>query len=138
MPHNPDRLDVVRRADALAERVHRLAERHRRRLSQSSPGLRNQLRRATTSITLDLREACGHHPPWKAAALLDVSIGSCTEAERLLRLCQRLHALDESVEAVIGDVRQVRMMTYGFRKRVLRGPASEDRPHTRISSLRTV
>lgn len=122
MPHNPNRLDVVRRADALMECVHRLAMIHRRRLGELSPGLRNQLLRATTSISLNLGEACGYHPSKRAAALLDVSIGSCNEVERLLRLCERLAAVDDSVTTLIDDVCTVRKMLYGFRKRVLHPP----------------
>ena len=110
-------------------RVHQLAERYRRKLSALSPGLRNQLLRSATSIGLNLAEAGGYHPPSKTAALLDVAIGSCNEVERVLRLCQRLKALDESTDQLIEDICRVRRMTYGLRRRVLAPttPPSEER-----------
>ncbi|MCA0374456.1 MAG: four helix bundle protein [Gemmatimonadetes bacterium] len=124
MPHNPSRLQVVIRADALVVRVHQLAERHRRRIGAVSPGLRSQLLRAATSISLNLGEACGYTSPDKSAALLDVAIGSCNEVERVLRLCRRLEVLDDSVDTLLDELREIRMMTYGFRKRLLSFPHS--------------
>jgi four helix bundle protein len=124
MPHNPARLEVVARADAVVVRVHQLAARHRRRLGDLSPGLRNQLLRAVTSISLNLSEACGYRTPASAAALLDVAIGSCNEVERLLILSLRLDALDPSAEAIIEEIITVRKMIYGFRKRVLLNPSA--------------
>jgi four helix bundle protein len=119
MPHNPARLEVITRADAMVIEVHQLSVRSKRRLADLSPGLRNQLLRAATSISLNLSEACGYHTPRKTVALLDVAIGSCNEVERLLRLCQQLQAFDRSIDPLIARVVTVRKMTFGFRKRIL-------------------
>jgi four helix bundle protein len=119
MPHNPARLEVITRADAVVVDVHRLADRSKRRLSDLSPGIRNQLLRAATSISLNLSEACGYHTAAKTSALLDVAIGSCNEVERLLLLCQTLNAFDQSIDQLIAEIITVRKMTFGFRKRVL-------------------
>lgn len=119
MPHNPAKLEVIARADAVVVEVHQLAERGKRTLSDLSPGIRNQLLRAATSISLNLSEACGYHAPTKSAALLDVAIGSCNEVERLLILLQKLKAFDQSIDGLAQDVARVRRMTYGLRKHIL-------------------
>lgn len=124
MPHNPDRLLVTQRADVLVVDVHHLVKVHGRQLANSSPGLRNQLLRAAVSVSANLSEACGYHEPRKAAALIDVAIGSCNEVERMLKLLHRLELLDPSAVTLITDVQQVRALAYGFRKRVLRTPPS--------------
>jgi len=53
-----------------------------------------------------------------------VAIGSCNEVERVLRLCRRLEVLDDSVDTLLDELREIRMMTYGFRKRLLSFPHS--------------
>ncbi len=125
MPHNPDRLLVTQKADVLVVDVHRLAKVYHRQFLDSSPGLRNQLLRAAVSISANLSEACGYHEPRKAAALIDVAIGSCNEVERMLKLMRRLELLDVRADHLIEDVQQVRALSYGFRKRVLLGPKND-------------
>jgi four helix bundle protein len=122
MPHNPDRLLVTQRADALVVDVHRLVKAHGRDLANASPGLRNQLLRAAVSVSANLSEACGYHEPRKAAALIDIAIGSCNEVERMLKLLYRLELLDPTATELISQVQQVRALAYGFRRRVLSTP----------------
>jgi four helix bundle protein len=122
MPHNPDRLLVTQRADALVVDVHHMVKAHGRELANASPGLRNQLLRAAVSVSANLSEACGYYEPRKAAVLIDVAIGSCNEVERMLKLMHRLELLDPAAVSLISDVQQVRAPAYGFRKRILRPP----------------
>jgi four helix bundle protein len=119
MAHNPNRLHVVKRAEVLVTDIHAFARRHRRRLGELSPGLRNQLLRSCVSISLNLVEACGYHSAGKAAALLDVSIGSCNEVERVLSLCRLLGLEDERTAVILHEVGVVRAMLYGFRRRIM-------------------
>jgi four helix bundle protein len=121
MPHNPNKLLVVGRADALAIAVHAYATRHSRRLAELSPGLRNQLLRSAVSISLNLSEACGYHTTTRAVSLLDVAIGSCNEVERVLTLCIRLGITDHHSSTLLEDIGTVRAMTYGFRRRLQQG-----------------
>ena len=118
MPHNPNRLLVVARAEALTVAVHRYAARHSRRLGDLSPGIRNQLLRAAVSISLNLGEACGYHTAARAASFLEIAIGSCNETERILRLCIRLGLSDPECDALLDDIGAVRALTYGFRRRL--------------------
>lgn len=129
MPHNPKRLLVVQRADTLVIELHRLASRRARQLAETSPGIRNQLLRAAVSVSANLGEACGYHTPSKAAALVDVAIGSLNEVERMLSLLERLAVVDSSAEPLITEVQEVRALAYGFRRRILGTPkpSNEDR-----------
>ena len=127
MVHNPNRLLVVERADALVE-VHAFAERQARRLGTVSPGLRSQMLRASVSVSLNICEACGYHTASRAVALLEVAIGSCNELERVLRLCARLGVRDDRLEQIIANVGIVRAMTYGFRKRLQNHPTPTPPP----------
>jgi four helix bundle protein len=117
MPHNPQRLLVVQKADVLVVEVHLLAKRHHHRLGTLSPGIRNQLLRAAVSVSANLGESCGPHSPAKAVVFIDVAIGSLNEVERLLRLLQRL-GVREVTDPLIDSVIEVRKLAYGFRKRV--------------------
>lgn len=127
MPHNPQRLLVVQRADTLVVAVHAYASHHKARFRDLSPGLRNQLLRAVTSISLNLSEACGYHTSARTIALLDVAIGSCNEVERVLRLCTKLGIADTRSDLLVNDVVTVRRMTYGLRKRILQDERRESR-----------
>lgn len=120
MPHNPNRLEVVQRADSLVVMVHAFAGRQRRLLSDLSPGLRNQLVRAATSVSLNIAEACGYHPVGRALSMLDIAIGSCNEVERIMRLCDKLSIRDPDIPHILGHVASVRAMTYGFRRKIAR------------------
>jgi four helix bundle protein len=128
MPHNPQRLLVVQRAESLVVAIHAYASRHRRALGDLSPGLRNQLVRAATSIALNLGEACGYGSSAKTATLLEVAIGSCNEVERIIRLCTRLGVHDNTTETIIAETCGVRAMTCGFRRRVCGLPPAPTRP----------
>jgi len=119
MVHNPKRLMVVAKADELVVSVHAFAMTHAKQMSALSPGLRNQLLRASVSISLNLAEACGYHSTAKAVALLEVAIGSCNEAERVLALCQRLGiGSAHTVTDLQNQIASVRALTYGFRRRL--------------------
>jgi four helix bundle protein len=123
MPHNPQRLLVVQRADRLVIALHRLASKRARQLSETSPGLRNQLLRAAVSVSANLAEACGHHTPAKAATLVEVAIGSLNEVERMLTLLQQLDVLDDDSAGLIKEAQDVRALAYGFRRRILANPS---------------
>ena len=109
----------MQRAESLVVAVHAYVSRHRRRLGDLSPGLRNQLVRASASIALNLGEACGYGSPAKAATLLEVAIGSCNEVDRIIRWCARLSIHDKTTDEMLVEIARVRAMTYGFRRRVL-------------------
>lgn len=121
MPHNPARLKVVARAFGLGLAVHRMADRCAREISRVSPGMRSQMLRAVDSIALNITEATAHEAPTRVAAQLMIAIGSCNELEIQLKLGDALGVLGTASRPLITEVQEVRMMLYGFRKRILAG-----------------
>lgn len=59
MPNNPNNLVVLARARAFAVDLHRAVERRERLIGRTSPGLRNQMLRASLSIALNVGEGAG-------------------------------------------------------------------------------
>lgn len=131
MTHNPNTLQVVKRAFALSVDVHRMADRCQEQIARLSPGMRNQLLRAVNSIALNLAEGAGHESPAKTASFCSIAIGSCNEVELQLRLARALDAMPADCELLIDEVVEIRRMTYGFKKHVLgpreQPPSSPDR-----------
>ena len=130
MPHNPNTLQVVRRAFALSVDVHRMADHCQEQMARVSPGMRNQLLRAVNSIALNLAEGSAHESPGRTASFCTIAIGSCNEVELQLRLARALNAIPDDYELLLDEVIEIRRMTYGFRKHVLshrEPPSSPDR-----------
>jgi four helix bundle protein len=119
MTHNPNTLQVVKRAFALSVDAHRMADRCQDAMARLSPGMRNQLLRAVNSIALNLAEGAGHESPARTASFCTTAIGSCNEVELQLRLARALDAIPSDYEALIDEVVEIRRMTFGFRKHVL-------------------
>lgn len=123
MAHNPQKLEVVRRAFALAVTVHRLADEYMVAMARVSPGMRAQLLRAVDSIALNLTEGAGYESPSKTASFCTTAIGSCNEVELQLRLASALEVLPSTMHHIVDEVVEVRRLIYGFRKYVLSHPS---------------
>jgi four helix bundle protein len=122
MAHNPQKLEVVRRAFALAVTVHRLVDEFTVAMARVSPGMRAQLLRAVDSIALNLTEGAGYESPTKTASFCTTAIGSCNEVELQLRLASALEVIPSNKKYILDEVIEVRRLIFGFRKYVLSHP----------------
>ncbi len=59
-------------------------------------GLTSQLRRASTSIPVNIAEGCGRGSNADFARFLQISMGSASETEYLILLCQELGYISDS------------------------------------------
>ena len=90
MPNNPNNLMVLTRARAFAVDLHRAVERRERLLGRASPGLRNQMLRASMSIPLNIAEGAGKDTRAEFAQFVGHAIGSANEVEQQMLLAQAL------------------------------------------------
>ena len=118
MANNPNQLVVLARARTFAVDVHRTVERREREIGRASPGLRNQVLRASMSIPLNIAEGAGKDTRAEFARYLGHAIGSANEVEQQLLLAQALRVFDNALDPLIAECREIRMMPYGLRKRL--------------------
>ena len=119
---NPQNLDVLARANALVLSLHRSP------LSKSgkrAPGLSAQLLRSVSSIPWNIAEGAAHDDPGFVRHLT-IAIASANEAEQQLRLAHALELLGADGDWHLTEIVEIRQMTIGLRKSVLRqGPRGE-------------
>jgi len=118
MPNNPKNLVVLTRARAFAVDLHRAVERRERLIGRASPGLRNQMLRASMSIPLNIAEGAGKDTRAEFAHFLGHAIGSANEVEQQMLLAQALTLFDDEINPLHDECREVRMMLFGLRKRL--------------------
>ena len=83
-------------------------------------GLRSQLRRASSSIGANIAEGAGQEGAPQFARYLQIAIGSTSEVESHLDLAGRVHLIGPTrVVTLRREVRELRRMLAGLRKRVL-------------------
>ena len=63
--------------------------------SEEKYGLTSQIRRAATSIALNIAEGCGRRTEKEFANFLNISFGSCCEVEYAILLCKDLNFITE-------------------------------------------
>jgi four helix bundle protein len=111
------RLEIWRRAHALAIAVHEAARRLR---GNHFTALRSQLTRAADSVAATIVEGCGASTARDFARFLDMSIKSASETEyHLLSARDRGALVDARRRKLSSEVVAIRRMTYVYRKRVL-------------------
>src|SRR6476661_974391 len=107
-------LKVWQRADSLALAINQALKGRR---TPGAAGLRNQLESAAAAIAANISEGAGHRTSAQCARHLDIAIGSANEVQNHLHYASRIGLLPEQVSLqLIAEVREVRMMTVGFRK----------------------
>ena len=112
------RLEIWRRAHALAIAIHRSARRFR---GNEFAGLRSQLTRAADSIGANIVEGCAAESNREFARYLAISIKSASETEHhLLNARDRGVLLADEWRAYSSEVVIIRKQTYNYRKGVLR------------------
>ena len=118
MANNPNNLVVLTRARAFAIDLHRAVERRERLIGRGSPGLRNQMLRASMSIPLNIAEGAGKDSRAEFANFVGHAIGSANEVEQQILLAQALALFDSGIDPLLDECREIRMMLYGLRKRL--------------------
>ncbi|HEY9226589.1 MAG TPA: four helix bundle protein [Gemmatimonadaceae bacterium] len=111
------RLEIWRRAHALAMRIHRIARGFRGREFAS---LRAQLTRAADSIAANIVEGCAAESNPEFARFLSISIKSTAETEYHLLSARDQDALDdEKWLPLSNEAVEIRRMTYAYRRSLL-------------------
>jgi len=94
------------------------------KLSQSFPkeetyGLTSQLRRASTSIPTNIAEGCVKNTNPEYSRFLYISLGSASEVEYLLMLCNDLHMIDENnYKTLSEEIQEIKKMLTCLIKKV--------------------
>ena len=89
-------------------------------------GLTGQLRRAATSIPINIAEGCGRDGDVDFARFLQIAAGSASEVEYELLLAHDLGYLaDEVYTDLDAQTRRAKQMLYRFIEHLRRGPSPE-------------
>jgi len=114
------RLQVWRKAHALALNVHRVATCIR---GADNASLRNQLLRAAMSIPTNIVEGTGQRSGKEFGRFLDIAIKSTSELEYHLIIADAIDAISlNDFESLSAQAIEVRKMLYGLRVRVVSSP----------------
>lgn len=73
-------------------------------------GLTSQLRRAVSSIPINIAEGCGRGSNADFARFLQMSMGSASEVEYLLFLSEELGYLNSDTKSLTTDVQEIKKM----------------------------
>ena len=110
------RLLVWQRAHAFALEVRKTAD----KFPPGFSNVRNQIIRASESISFNIVEGCGAATRLEFARFIDISIKSTNEVQYQLELARDNHILHaETWEELTREVIEIRMMLHGFRKKLL-------------------
>jgi four helix bundle protein len=112
-----EQLDIWRRAMDYAVRVYEFTA---QLPADERYNLVSQLRRAVTSVPLNIAEGCGCATNAEFSRFLSYAYRSLKELATCLELCRRLHSsLDEAtVVALIDEANQISRMTRGLMQRL--------------------
>lgn len=122
---NPSNLHIWHRSLALAVQVDTIAG----LLSgERMPGVRNQIRRASSSIPANIAEGVGSDSPLQCARFLSIAIGSAFELESHLTLIKRLAPHTEFVAETIDETQQIRRMMYAYRRKQMQRAEQQTPP----------
>jgi four helix bundle protein len=110
------RLQVWRKAHALALNVHRVATRIR---GADNAALRSQILRAAMSVPTNIVEGTGQKSGKEFGRFLDIALKSTSELEYHLIIARDIGAISlNDFESLSAQAIEVRKMLYGLRTRV--------------------
>ena len=111
---NVENLKVCQRSHELALRIYELAHPFP---STEMFGLIRQMRRAASSIPMNLAEGSGRSSDREVRRSVDIAQGSATELTYQLRSARDLSLLSNSVhDDVLADLSEIRRMLRGLRR----------------------
>ena len=112
-----EQLDIWQRSMDYAVRIYRFTD---QLPADERYNLVSQLRRAATSVPLNIAEGCGCATSAEFSRFLSYSYRSLKELATCLELCRRLHgSLDEAtVATLIDEASQISRMTRGLMQRL--------------------
>lgn len=114
------KLEVWRKAHALALNVHRVATRIR---GADNAPLRNQILRAAMSIPTNIVEGTGQRTGREFARFIYIALNSASELEYHLLVARDIGAIAQSdFESLTAQAVEVRKMLYGLRAAVVASP----------------
>lgn len=112
------RLDIWRRAHALAITIHEVARGFRGR---DFTKLRSQLTGAADSVATNMVEGCAAASQREFARYLDISIKSTSETEyHLLSARDRKVLVPHEWRRLSGEAEEIRRMTFVYRQRLIK------------------
>lgn len=81
-------------------------------------GLVSQIRRASSSIAINIAEGCGYESKKEFVRFLQISSGSANETEYLLHLCKDLgYIKDNDFENLFGLITEIKKMLYSLKQK---------------------
>jgi four helix bundle protein len=111
------RLDVWRRAHAVAVQVVQLCARSR---GEAARDIASQLRRAAISVPANIAEGAGSASPRMFARYVAIALASAHELEAILEIAADAEALPKAdVARLIAESTAVRAMLFRLRQRLL-------------------
>lgn len=117
--YDHEKLQIWRRANALAANIHGAVNLRRRGCTATS-ALKSQLLRACLSIGANIAEAAGQETAAQSARFLDVSIGSLSETQSHLAAASATQLIAPAKgEELIQECREIRAMCVAFKRWVL-------------------
>jgi four helix bundle protein len=82
-------------------------------------GITSQIRRAATSIGLNIAEGCGRGSDADFKRFLFIALGSATETEYCLQLALDLHYIPNDLYVVMNDqINEMKKMLYAFTEKL--------------------
>lgn len=110
------KLEIWKRSHQLALNIYKTSESFPR---TEIFGLTSQLRRASTSVAINIAEGCGRYSQAELARFLVISSGSLSEVEYILLLCKELKYIPEQeFQPLNKEANEIKRMLFSYHKKL--------------------